>query len=634
MKTSGFPLLAISATLFLLLAQCTAPDSDREANRLFVEAFRQVETALQIEEEDPVAAYENYRGALDNIEMIIERFPGTQIAVSVTQHQTLVGELTIGELRRKVPVLRARASALDDFEKLALYLIRRTGDEVDQAEKLKEYALIAYKNGRTDLYERLISDIARQADIHWSVEKADRINLFLTQSHAQAKNWQYAMTSAEQIQDRRILNQALSYMVESGFPEKDVPHLHESFLLLMEYLSPEDHVLLLARMTEHLYREGMADRVPDLQSRALPSPEERNRLDYIEALTVLSGVYSRNEAFDASMSVIHLIESLDDRYSGFAMRELATELARRHQLEKALELARSLENEYFRSTSVTAIAVEHAKNGFVARSLAMLDTIPDHLAEKMTAHSELIDILVDFGDYQRADSLLASYLESVGQHASAHFRIQSDLWLSNLHKKRNHRSRSVASLQQAEEKIRALSDPAKRNQFITDAAQLWIQLGRPDRATELAGHYAMDHESFLPGMQRLMIMAADTRYRELPVTLSILSRDAPLLQFRLAEHYLQNEDFGSAVTIAYDIRSYYWRSLALGRLSGKLAAAGRVLDAEKSATDALLTAARIRDDSQSADALLHTALHHSVSGFEMSAERRDLTGPLLSRISL
>ncbi|MDI6402890.1 hypothetical protein QLX67_12860, partial [Balneolaceae bacterium ANBcel3] len=67
-----------------LLVQCSTPkDTDREANRLFVQAFRLTEQALKLEQDDPAEAYTLYQQALQNIDQIIENYPDTQVAVDV-----------------------------------------------------------------------------------------------------------------------------------------------------------------------------------------------------------------------------------------------------------------------------------------------------------------------------------------------------------------------------------------------------------------------------------------------------------------------------------------------------------------------------------------------------------------------
>lgn len=621
--------------VLFLLSYCGTSDPDREANRLFVEAYRLTERAGELEQEDPVAAYRHYREALDNIEKIIEDYSTTTVAVNATQQQTSIGELTIAELRRKVPLLESRAGALEGFHELTLYLAGRMDDETESAELKIRYAQWAYANEDTTLYHELMEQVRSEADQHWNTEITDPIYSRLAVTYSKHRRWPQALEAANQIQDSELLSRTLENILDNGFIQHAEKSGYEDIIPQLDYVSPTDHINLLERMAVDLFSTGAREEALSLLTSLPPADEDDDMLAHIDALTRLSEAYTSRGEFEASRSIIDEIRELDEDYADFALRDLSIELARRQNMDEALEIAHSFGREYFEHAAIARISVQHAANGMISEALTMLDDIPYDVSEKAESYIDIAYLLSDYGDNERADSLLNAagpLMENIDSHA---LRLELALETADIHMLRNERSLAADVLDEAENNVMQISGSQNLNYIIEQIVSRWITLGRPDRVLESAVYFDMEQEEGSRRMQRLMEQASDNGYHELARSLAGMSEKQHHLLFLLNQHYLERNNIDRSIELSYDIRNYHWRSKALSDLAGVLAGiSGREVETEKAATDALQTIQRIRDEATKEETLLYVSSRLSASGITMNESLKSLAKELLGQFKI
>ncbi len=620
--------------IFLLLVQCGSPDPDREANRLFVEAYRYTEEAREIERDDPVAAYEKYRGALANIDKIIESYSETQVAVNVTQQQTRVGELTIGELRRIVPVFQARARALESFHDLSRYLTGRIGDDVTKAEQQIRYARWVQNNDGP--YSKILDEVAQSAHLHWNTEVSDPIYHQLTSAYASFGEWDKALEMADRIQDRLLLYHSLENIITGGYVRQAENGEIAPLLRIMDYVSPTEEIRLLTIVAEDLFDREMGEEAEAFTGQPIPGPEGGDELDHIDALTSLASMYATRGSFDASRSVISAIRDIDADYADFALRDLSIELARRQKMEEANEIVSGFERSYFRDTSIAGIAIQHARNGMVTDALEMLNTLSEELSETTNARIEIAYILADYGDKERSDSLLVATNPLLENINSALQQTEFRLRMVEIYLMRNERSQAAASLERTEETALQISGAGNRNLMLSEIISKWIQLGRPDRVLDIAAHLAMDHAGFRDIMTDLLKTSIQADYHDLAGSLALMTENLHYYRYYITGLYLESKSLERAANTSYDIRNYYWRAKALADLAHylHLHGADTSTTSQKAASDALQTIQRIRSERERDEALEYAASRFAAANFTMNQELESLAAKLLGNIEM
>ncbi|MEX0681823.1 MAG: hypothetical protein WD097_10620 [Balneolales bacterium] len=619
----------------LFLMQCDELDHERQANRLFVEAYQLINHAKSLEMENPVQSYQYYRQALDNIENIIENYPDTQIAVNVTQQQTLIGEMTIADLKNKVPVIKARSMSLEGFHELTVYLTGRISDEVEQGKYRIRYALMAYSQGNQEKFDEVLRDVHRFADQHWNIEVSDPIYHLLAGAYAETGMWDDAMAIIDLIHDRELLYRSLTSILEKGYiRDNDVVDI-TPLLTHLDFLSPIQYIQLLGVIAEDFFVTNKIDKALTLMDKTLPLSDEGEKvLDQIEALARLSQVYASHGEFEVSRKIIDIIDRLDTNYTDFALRDLASELARRGHMEDAIEIVASYEHEYFQSATIAAISAHHAKNGYIAEALNMVDRIPENVSEKVEARIEIAGILSELEDYERSDSLIMLTIPQIDELESDLRQVEAHIRTAKIYSGRNERSKAAESLDRAEHQVENIYDSDSYNRIIADIVIQWMTLGRPDRVIDLATRFRMEHTSFEEIMKKLMRISVQMGYPDLALTLAEITDRQPFFYYHLNAIFLENGNVNRAENITYGIRDYHMRAKALADLSAKIYSNDDHIVSRKVTTDALQIIQRIQDRSEQETVLIYVASTLSAVGVPMNDEYRNLTGRVISRFDL
>lgn len=627
------PLFLFSILVFaLLLVQCGSTDPDREANRLFVEAYRLTDEARDLENENPVEAYQKYESALARIERIIEEFSETDVAVNVTQQQTRIGEMTIGELRRIVPVFEARANALDSFERLADYMFNRVDDELQRAEKKIRYA--RWLRDRDQAYTSVLEDVSQLANRQWNTEISDPIYLRLSSAYALFGDWESAIQTADRIQSRRMLFEALETMIEAGYVRQDDEQMLEALLQLIEYAGPTESLQLVSGIVSDLFQLGEGETARELVADPLPLPDDDAVLEHIEALSNLSNVFATNGAFETSRLLIREIASLEEDYADFALRDLSVELARRRNIDEAFEIVNEFDRDYFRYEASSRIAVVQAENGRVSEALHLLSRVPDDVAEKADAKISIAYLLEDFGDHERSDSLLQVAQPTLETVSSVLQQAQLLIGLAEVYQHKEERSLAAQTLIEAEEKILAISGSGSRNHMITEISRMWIRLGRPDRVLDLATGFDMNHDGFQPLFQQILEAAIRENLHDLARTLSAMTDRPHFYTYYLAGLYIERNDLETAADISYDIRNNSKRAKALVDLSYTFTVNNVSAEADKTAADAIQVIRRIRSEAEREEVLCYVASRLAASGITMNQELHALISDVLGDLPL
>ncbi len=619
---------------FLALSQCSSTDQEQEANRLFVESYRFAEQAREKEQTDPIASYEYYRQALENIDEIIDEYPETGVAVNVTQQQTRIGDMTVGELRRKVPLVESRARAMDGFHELTMYLVGRSNDEALSAEKQIRYADRIIQTGNEGRYRNILEQVSEWAHRHWNTTITDPVYLQLSKSYSNAGFWTEALDAADRLQNRDMLYQAIRHMLDDGILNDSENSVQERIFSYFQYVSSVQQLQLLRIAAADLFTLDRQEEADALIDRGLPSAEQEAILEHIDALTRLSAEYASHGSFSRSRIIIEDIEEMDENYADFARRDLSMHLARRHHVDEALEIASNFSRDYFRDTSVARIAVQVARNGRISDALELLDDVADDVTDKVDSYIEIAYLLSDYGENERSDALLELSRPLIEQIDSPLRR--SELWLriADCYMARNARSYAAETLGEAEADVLMINSGEGLNHMIVQTLSKWIKLGRPDRALDMAEHFRMNHDGFEENMKRVLDLAVNAGFHDLARSLAGITPDVHYFLHLLNQYYLDQNDIDRAIELSYGIRSFEWRARSQSDLVMALQKAGRETEKDKAASDALQTVDRIRDRDKKAETLLYVASRLSAAGQTMSRELKSIISDILSQFEL
>ena len=624
------PLLPVTLLLFCAcLAGCRTSDTDREANRLFVEAYQLTQNGLQSEATDPAAAHSYYRQAVEKIDYIIANYPGTTVAVDVTQRRTRIGDTTIGELRDKVPRLASRARSLESFHNLALYLAELVGEE-ERALKKLAHARRLYDSGQRDRHDEVAGQVVSLAERHWNRELTDRFYYELSVHFAELSRWDQSLRFTDLIQDQVLLFEALFHILERGFI-RDVPgRPYARITAYLDYMDPVSRIKLIDQLSDGMFAAGYRPQAVALLQEKLPEPADAGNLDHINALSQLSATLAMHGEFDLSRMIIGHIEKMDSNYADFVYRDLAIAIARHGDHHKAVETAERFERAYFQQTALASIAVELAKMDSISAALALLERVPDSVEEKTETMLELA--LIPGVSEDVVDSLLQAALPRIPAIGSPLVRAGAHILVADIHLRHDRRSLAAEAMEQAEEQTGQVSDPGNINRLITTIIKKWLSLGRPDRALDAASWYQMDHSSFEEHIPDLFTHAITRGFHDFARTLAGMTDRRAYFLFTLVSSYLDQRMISQPSELAYEIRDFYWRSFALAHLSIDLKNKVNLATAERAATDALLVMQRIRDRDEKQKALFHTASLFASAEISMNPERRSLVTDLLSHI--
>lgn len=601
-----------------------------------MEAFQLTEQARQAELSDPDTAYRKYRTALAKIDDIITNYSATRIAVDATQYRTRIGEITIGELREKVPLFKARSAALEGFHELATYVMELNTDELQQLLNRLQYAAMLYATatGSDEAYNELIQRIIHQAERHWNREIRDRVFHEVSVHFAKTGSWDRAFVMADRVQDQRLLYQSLLEIINSGYVAEYRASSLEKLLPLFDYILPAKQIRLMQLIAHDLFIANENEAALSLLERGYSSgSDDRQLLDHIEALNRLSSLFASKGEFDASRSIIKAIKALDKDYSDFALRELAAQLAYHGEREKAIQIADSLERDYFRHTTKAFISVQLARTDSLHVALELLGSIPDNLSEKKESYLEIAGIYARLQENIIADSLVALALSDVASIDSEMRRAAFFIKMADIHIIQNKFTQAAGALEEAELSAKEITEPSQRNRLVGQIIMKWIDLGRTDRALDIAAWFGMQDTSLHQIIEEIFHHALRREYHDFVRILAGITDDIPKYLFLLTSAYLDNQNLSRAVDLAYDIRNYYLRSKILAKISHDFRKNNDTHASEKAATDALLAIQRIREPSLIRDALFHVSSALSVSGIEMNDERKSLTIQLLNDLS-
>ncbi len=608
------------------LAGCGKTDADKEANRLFVEAYQLTEQAHRSEANDPAGSYVYYRKAVEKIDNIISNYPGSAVAVDVTQRRTRIGEITIGELRDKVPRLAARAKALEGFHDLALFLAGLEDDEAHFSMKLA-HARKMHEKGFNNRHDELVGELAERAQRHWNRELTDRFYYGLSTHFADLSRWDESLRYTDLIQDHAQLSDALHHMLDQGFIGEASSRLFPRITVYLDYLDAVNRIRLTERLTDGMLSAGYRPQAIAILQEDLPEPSGPGALDHLTALVELSSTLASHGEYDLSLSIIELIGKYDANYADFSRRDLAVAMARRGDPDRAIEFAGQFERDQFRYTALSSIALELSESDSIDAALMLLDRIPDDLAEKT-------DVVLRMAllSNEHADSLLNMALPGIEAVDAPMIRAGLHIRVAEIHLRQNRRSLAAEAMELAEEHAAVLSDPENINHTITSIIKTWLSLGRPDRALDAASWFRMDHPSFARIAPDLFSHSINRGFHDFARTIAGMTDRRPFFQFKLISVYLDQGMISQPSELAYEIRDFYWRSRAVSLLVSDLKNKVNPAAAERAATDALLMMQRIRDTSQKKQALFHAASLFASADMVMEQELRLLVTELISQI--
>lgn len=611
------------------LSGCGTVDDDRQANRLFVEAYRLTEAAYNYETEDPFRAYDTYKEAVRNIDRIISDHPGTAVAVDVTQRRTRIGDMTIGELREKVPRLAARTRALEDYHNLALYLAAMGSEEAHFFMTL-DHARRLHDRDKADRHTELVEELSDRAGRHWNRELSDRFYHGLSTHFADLSRWEESLRYTDLIQDHLLLSDALHHVLRQGFVASAPISLLRRVTLYLDYMDAVPRISLTDRLADGMLTAGYRPLAVALLEKGIPQPSGSGDLDHLNMLARLAATLAGHGEYDLSTYVIEMIGNHDPDYADFARRDLAAAMAAGGEPDRGMALAETFARDYFRHTALSSIALVRAETDRLEAGLQLLAKVPDTMAEKTDALLRIARMANDREEL--ADSLLGVSYPRIDSVEAPMLRIMLYIQAADVHIQRNRRSLAAGTMEEAETYVAAISGPENINQTVSAAIRTWLSLGRPDRALDIAAWFRMDHPSFETKALELFAHAISLGYHDFARTLAGTTDRRAYFQYLLVSVYLDQEMISQPSELAYEIRDFYWRSRAFSLLVSDLKEKVNRATAVRATTEALRNTQRIRDRQNKQEALFLAASLFASAGMAMDEEHRSLVIGLLGQL--
>ncbi|MDI6400582.1 hypothetical protein QLX67_01120, partial [Balneolaceae bacterium ANBcel3] len=550
------------------------------------------------------------------------------------QHQTRIGDMTVGELRRKLPLLQTRANALSGFMPLSNYLINRVSNEVARASRHLQQAEWLHNAERERAFSEKMQHLRTSADRHWNTEITDSIYYSMVPYYMMANKSEDALSVTNRIRNQQLIAGALEQIALQLTVDNSSEEVLNRFTSLLDYVDPTEYLSLTALLTEFLFTSEDHDRARSL-AESLPeisSPQQQN--EYLHKLMRLHALFAAEGLYETSSNLLNRMKALDETTYHFAFRDHVISLSKNGDHAQSVSLLDSLHTDYFRHSAISGIAMAMAEQGWVSDALTLMEQIPDSISDKTIAHVNIACTLYDFHDFERGDSLLEASLPWIREIPSRMERTRILIQVSKMNRRIDRPMSVVADfLEQAEASLDGITNADSFNLLAVSIIEQWLIIGRPDRARTLAEKMRPSGSQYSDQINGLMAQSVEQEYDSLARALAIMDEQRQHLHlYALSQLYLKQSNTTKATELSYTIRNFYWRSLALADLTVHLMSKGDSTEVGKAATDTLLMIQRIRDPEVKEKALEYASSRFGTAGLDMSDENRSIAAEMLSEL--
>src|SRR6266542_5561333 len=100
-------------------------DQEEQANKLFVEAAQLIEKCEEIAGADIQAAYKNGNSALQKLDAIVAKYPGSKMAVELVQGRAVFDQQPFSKIKAKLAHYKTIAEAIESPNRFLLFVVRQ-----------------------------------------------------------------------------------------------------------------------------------------------------------------------------------------------------------------------------------------------------------------------------------------------------------------------------------------------------------------------------------------------------------------------------------------------------------------------------------------------------------------------------
>jgi tetratricopeptide (TPR) repeat protein len=323
--------------------------SDLEAGILFSDAVNLVGEAPEAGKTSFSASYNKYRQALENLGIVLERYPTSMIASGLLEGRLKVGPWKLDDLRTMVArSARLKAEAENDPLACALLAARKVEDASSRAGLLVEIAGQYIESGKLE----------QAADV-----------------------LQEAQESGERIVDDWEVRQDLLVRIVEGYARTGREDL--AFAVVDDMLDAEFKAVALARISIWQEKAGRsAEAALTLSLAAQTARSQQSEFTRVRTLTDIVKMLFRTGLNEQAFAVALQVE--DDYIRDLILEDLAVDFADEGDHERARQIADSIVHPMSKAVALKALAMDLAKSGragkaaeTLSRSMAAARTIQD-----------------------------------------------------------------------------------------------------------------------------------------------------------------------------------------------------------------------------------------------------------------
>jgi len=365
-------------TLFLYCSGCST-DPNEKANVLYI-GVSQYAKSMKTETVSYSKSFEFYKKALIDIELILSKYPSSDIAVRLSSGETLVGGFT-----------------LDQFRELETSFI-----EITEAEQNPFLSAICVSGGIRDYYEKAytLSAIA----VHFAeVGQNNSANKLLSQALDAAK-----MVGNSSDKDSALRDVSVGYAKIGDFAQA---------LQIVERIKrARDKYEAMIKIAAEYIEIGQRKKAVQCLSQAIEAAimiEEKFSKNF--ALNEIAIEYSNAEYFQLALEMAEKIKREDGK--GFVLQYIARKYADAGFLTEALETAEKIKEANAKSLILSEIATVYAKVGQKEKAFQLLSQALElaMIVGDQYRAGVLADVAVKYdtlGQREKTNQLLSQALES------------------------------------------------------------------------------------------------------------------------------------------------------------------------------------------------------------------------------
>ncbi|MFN6963131.1 MAG: tetratricopeptide repeat protein [Pyrinomonadaceae bacterium] len=403
---------------------------------------------------------------------------------------------------RLLTLVAERCAAADDDE-YALQLAEAIEDAGIAAQALETIALQKAAKGQLDR----ASEIAEQIEHPDYVFAAVATRLAADGRDAEADEM---LERVEYIAARVSALQSIAAECQASDAERSVAYLERAVHEAAGIEHDEERIRAFVEIGNHLVEFGRSDLAIDAYDKARASAEQLDNMHRDSFLAAAALGFLHAGSLDLAERTLDLVT--DKTQLASALVGYAREFWKKGErddaiesLDEAYQILRSQRESETRSAKArfqlfATIAAQLAAFGRAERAIEIAQSIEDPV-ESTAALSQIAAILASLG----SDDLARQALDSIADEDSRAFAL---IGMSDAKAKAGDREAAIKLLDEAEELVVSVPQPASRSSAYIEIARRWSHYGETEKASS-AAHFALETTAAIRDESRRAVALAE-----------------------------------------------------------------------------------------------------------------------------